>query len=61
MQFGSYSHAFRGFPELPRPLNFKMAELSLEDSHKEEQLAEGILAILSPAVQQVDGRIGDVR
>lgn len=38
-----------------------MAELSLDDSRKEEQLAEGLLAILSPAVQQVDGKIGDVR
>lgn len=38
-----------------------MAELSLDEGLKEEQLAEGILAILSPAVQQVDGKIGDVR
>jgi hypothetical protein len=45
----------------PPPLDFKMADLSLDESRKEEQLAEGILAILSPAVQQVDGKIGDVR
>ncbi len=38
-----------------------MAELSLDDSRKEEQLAAGILAILSPAVEQIDGKIGDVR
>lgn len=39
-----------------------MADFSLDgDSRKEELLAEGILGILSPAVQQVDGKIGDVR
>ena len=42
-------------------LHIKMAELSLDESRKEEQLAEGILGILSPAVQQVDDKIGDVR
>ena len=34
---------------------------SLDESRKEEQLAAGILAILSPAVEQVDGKIGEVR
>ncbi len=38
-----------------------MADLSLDESRKEEQLAEGILSILSPAVQKVDENIGDVR
>ena len=36
-------------------------ELSLDTSPKEEQLAAGILAILSPAVELVDGKIGEVR
>lgn len=36
-------------------------DLSLGESQKEEQLAAGILAILSPAVEQVDGKIGEVR
>ena len=41
----------------------KMSEdlRSLDESRKEEQLAAGILAILSPAVEQVDGKIGEVR
>lgn len=36
-------------------------ELSLDTSQKEDQLAAGILAVLSPAVELVDGKIGDVR
>ena len=46
---------------LSQSINSIMAELSLDDSRKEEQFAAGILAILSPAVEQVDGKIGNVR
>ena len=38
-----------------------MADLTLEDSHREELLAAGILGILSPAVEQVDQKISEVR
>ena len=38
-----------------------MAELTLDDGSREEQLAEGVLGILSPAVEQVDEQIGEVR
>ena len=38
-----------------------MADLGVEVSNREEQLAEGILGILGPAVEQVDQRIGEVR
>jgi hypothetical protein len=38
-----------------------MAELILDDGCREEQLAEGIVGILSPAVEQVDQQIGEVR
>ena len=38
-----------------------MAELMLEGGSREEKLAEGILGILSPAVEQVDEQIGQVR
>ena len=33
----------------------------LEDGHREELLAAGILGILSPAVEQVDQKISEVR
>ena len=38
-----------------------MADLLLEDGHREELLAAGILGILSPAVEQVDQKISEVR
>ena len=38
-----------------------MADLILEDGHREELLAAGILGILSPAVEQVDQKISEVR
>ena len=38
-----------------------MADLGLDESPIEEQLATGILGILSPAVQQVDSKITEVR
>lgn len=38
-----------------------MAELILDGGCREEQLAEGIVGILSPAVEQVDQQIGEVR
>lgn len=38
-----------------------MAELILDGSSREEKLAEGILGILSPAVEQVDEQISEVR
>ena len=38
-----------------------MAELYLDEHQKEEQLAKGILGLLSPAVEQVDEKIGEVR
>ena len=38
-----------------------MAELILDGGGREEKLAEGILGILSPAVEQVDGQICEVR
>ena len=38
-----------------------MAELILDGGCREEQLAEGIVGILSPAVEQVDEQIGEVR
>ena len=38
-----------------------MAELTLDSGSREEKLAEGILGILSPAVEQVDEQIGEVR
>ena len=39
----------------------EMAELNVGGSCQEEHLAAGILAILSPAVELVDGNIGEVR
>jgi len=38
-----------------------MADLILEDVHREELLAAGILGILSPSVEQVDRKITEVR
>ena len=38
-----------------------MADLILEDVHREELLAAGILGILSPSVEQVDKKITEVR
>lgn len=38
-----------------------MADLGLDEGAVEEQLALGILGILSPAVQQVDSKITEVR
>ena len=42
-------------------LTLDMAELVLDGGSREEQLAEGIVGILSPAVEQVDQQIGEVR
>ena len=38
-----------------------MADLGLDDGQIEEQLAAGIMGILSPAVEQVDANIAEVR
>lgn len=38
-----------------------MAELGLDDGQIEEQLAAGIMGILSPAVLKVDANIVEVR
>ncbi len=38
-----------------------MADLGLDEGPIEEQLSVGILGVLSPAVQQVDSKITEVR
>ena len=38
-----------------------MTDLMLDSGGREEKLAEGILGILTPAVEQVDEQIGEVR
>ncbi|XP_064395139.1 SNARE-associated protein Snapin-like [Halichondria panicea] len=40
---------------------YVMADLGLDEGPIEEQLSVGILGVLSPAVQQVDSKITEVR